>query len=389
MSLILTRSPFLIDRGLFDIGAILTLEIGSFDNANGGFLIEKTYTINFRNSKYVDIAQFIRDYLGYDKGNLNVVRYVRTTLSGLQSGQEVQNIINEYYASDGYLYSTDDYNTDSAEELKKNAWYAGCSDVVYKLDDADLQLPFFQPMPNMISGELTYESIDLTFYNKGKLVKNVDLLSEFTQGDSNVSNTKYSTSDTGAKSYKDRAEKGGYVLEETPCLKSYFDSAKIEEFDKIVITSGSGYSKVLKVETVSECKYSPYKVTFLNKYGVFEDLWFFKRSKKSMNVDKEEFRLNSLDRYQYGDAIKTISNFNVNGKEKIALNSGFVDERMNECFKQLLLSEYITLYDFKENKEYNVNLGTSEMSFKDHLADKLINYEVEFEFAHEIINNIG
>ena len=84
-----------------------------------------------------------------------------------------------------------------------------------------------------------------------------------------------------------------------------------------------------------------------------------------------------------------MSHFNVNGKEKIVLNSGFVEEEMNEAFRQLLLSEEVTLYDYKENKTYNVNLGTSELQYKQHINDKLINYTIEFEFAHEVINNVG
>ena len=93
--------------------------------------------------------------------------------------------------------------------------------------------------------------------------------------------------------------------------------------------------------------------------------------------------------YSSGDGIKTMNDFNVNGKEKITLNSGFVDEEMNEAFRQLLLSEEVTLYYYKENKTYNVNLGTSELQYKQHVNEKLINYTIEFEFAHEVINNVG
>ena len=189
-------------------------------------------------------------------------------------------------------------------------------------------------------------------------------------------------------SYRERIETQDGILEESICLSNFLDDFKTEDYDEILISSDYGVHQV-KVKTIEVCKHKPYKATFVNRYGIEEDLWFFKRSDTSLSVDKENFRGNSIGRYSAGDGVKTMSHFNVNGKEKIVLNSGFVEEEMNEAFRQLLLSEEVTLYDYKENKTYNVNLGTSELQYKQHINDKLINYTIEFEFAHEVINNVG
>ena len=62
---------------------------------------------------------------------------------------------------------------------------------------------------------------------------------------------------------------------------------------------------------------------------------------------------------------------------------------MNESFRQLMLSEDVELYDFDTKETYSVNIITSDLTFKTHLNDKVINYEIEVEFAHEVINNVG
>jgi hypothetical protein len=87
--------------------------------------------------------------------------------------------------------------------------------------------------------------------------------------------------------------------------------------------------------------------------------------------------------------VKTYNHFNVNGRETLVMNSDWVDERMNESFKQMMLSENLELYDFDEKKTYNINVVSDELQFKTHVNDKLINYEITVEFAHEVINNVG
>lgn len=403
MSLILTRSPYFVSREDLDADATVALEIGNTIDG-GDFEIEKTYNLAFRNAYLIDISPLIRDYLGgsyywltdkYTERSDERTKYVRITLSGDKNGVAQSDIVTESYVSDGYLYSTDDYNKDFSNELQAKSYYAGSSNIIYKLDDSSIRIPLINTVNDLISGSYSLsEKVTAVFYNKGVQVgeQSIFLDNEFSYGGysyihSNGEGSMYS--DTGYKSYKERVDSDSGVYEESNCLDKFLKCFKIEDFDRILLSNSSGNVFEIIVKTIEENKYNPYRITFLNRYGIEEDLWFFKRSDTSISVNKENFRGNSIGRYSAGDGVKTMSHFNVNGKEKIVLNSGFVEEEMNEAFRQLLLSEEVTLYDYKENKTYNVNLGTSELQYKQHINDKLINYTIEFEFAHEVINNVG
>ena len=72
------------------------------------------------------------------------------------------------------------------------------------------------------------------------------------------------------------------------------------------------------------------------------------------------------------------------GKESLELNSGFYPESYNEVFKQLMLSEETWInYD---NKTLPVIIKTSSIKYKTQLDDKLINYNIEVDFAFDKIN---
>lgn len=403
MSLILTRSPYFVSREDLDNDATIKLEIGVTIDG-GDFEIEKTYNLAFRNSYLVDICPLIRDYLGnqykwstdvYRRKNDDRTKYVRITVSGSKNGTPQSDRITESYVSDGYLYSTDEFNKDFSSELQSKSYYAGSTDIIYKLEDASIRFPLVNTVNDLISGSYSLsERIDCTFFLNNEKVgyKRLTLDNEFSYG-----GYSYVVFEGGSLQYSDnppmsflaRVEYDGGVLENNKCLDKFFCEFSISNFDKIQLSNANGDVFFIEVKNIEERKHKPYKVIFLNRFGVTEDLWFFKRSDASININKETFRGNSIGMYASGNGIKTMNNFNVNGKEKITLNSGFVDERMNESFRQLLLSEEVILYDYKENKTYNVNLGTSELQYKQHINEKLINYTIEFEFAHEVINNVG
>ena len=401
MALIFTRSPYFISRGSLDDDASLTLEIGYFGGA--GFGVDKTYAFNYRNSYLLDISPFIDDYLsdtfswltsGYqsDRG-ITYTKYIRTTLSGEIGGVPQSDVVNEYFASKGYLYSTDEYNEDLTQKLVDNCYYAGSSDVIYRLGDAQLRFPVMSTDQTLIAGD-TGRSVTVAYKKNGEVVK-----TETEIFPSNTSNSYTFFEEYIAfgiyDSYQRRVIGFGGVVEDTKCLQDFFDEFEIYDYDELII-SANGKAKIIKVNTVSECKHKPYRVTFLNRYGAEEDLWFFKRSDVSMSLEKESFRPSSVGRYNASGsflpnvpAVKTQSDFNINARESIRLNTDWVDEKLNESVKQMMLSDYIRLWDFEENKSYHVNVKSSDLRFKTHVNDKLINYEIEFDFAHEVINNVG
>ena len=132
-----------------------------------------------------------------------------------------------------------------------------------------------------------------------------------------------------------------------------------------------------------ECRYIPIDIYFQNKEGAQQVLTFFKAQTESLSVTSEEFQASrgqaNLGNHQY---IK----YNVQGRQKLKVNSGFVNEEMNETFKQLFLSQRVWKY---ENGIFTpLNLSSKSFEYKTRQKDRLINYELDFEFAFNEINNI-
>ena len=131
-----------------------------------------------------------------------------------------------------------------------------------------------------------------------------------------------------------------------------------------------------------ECRYTPKDIVFQNKEGAMQVLTFFKASKDSISVTNEVFE---SDRGQPSDGNHQFVKYNVNSKSKFTVNSGFVDEDLNDTFKQLLISERVWLYDGIFTP---LNVSNKQLEYKTRQNDRLINYEIEFEFAFNDINNV-
>ena len=68
------------------------------------------------------------------------------------------------------------------------------------------------------------------------------------------------------------------------------------------------------------------------------------------------------------------------------LNTGYVDENQFETIKQLMLSEQV--WAKIGTTVYPVNVNTSSLTKKTKVNDKLVNYQLEFEFAYDVINSV-
>ena len=139
---------------------------------------------------------------------------------------------------------------------------------------------------------------------------------------------------------------------------------------------------------VQECKYPTNKLIFKNKLGVEEDLWFFKKSTHNISTKRESYRANTLPNYLTGGLSQhSHASYNVNGKKTMTLNTGFIPESFKENIKQLMLSEKVWI--MVGDDKLPITIKDSDMELKTSINEKLINYEIEIEFAYDIINNIG
>lgn len=142
-------------------------------------------------------------------------------------------------------------------------------------------------------------------------------------------------------------------------------------------------SQVITLIIEKECRYTPIDVLFQNKEGVTMVLPFFKKRTDSLDVTSEEFE---SDRGQPLDGFHQYTTYNVQGRSKFSVNSGFVDEAMNDVFRQLLLSERIWI--FENNVIIPINIDSKSIEYKTRANDRLINYNINFKYSYNQINNI-
>ena len=143
----------------------------------------------------------------------------------------------------------------------------------------------------------------------------------------------------------------------------------------------------ITINRVCEPKYDPIKITFVNKFGALQDLWFFKKRVETLNVSRELFNRNIISTTgSYSTFKHTKSTLSVMANERFNANTGFMDESMNEPMKQMLLSDHV--WATINSLTTPIVVTSSELTYKNSLNDKLINYTIEFEYAYDTINNI-
>lgn len=181
------------------------------------------------------------------------------------------------------------------------------------------------------------------------------------------------------------------------------DSTNTEEipFDanRITYTDSSGVSRSIDIKCIDDCKYDGQKVSFINKFGVMQDMWFFAKRTDSMSSKRESYRSTKLD-------ISSIASYKVSdhensylenqGKERFTMNTGFIHESYGEVIKELLVSEYVYMYDINRfspsggysNLAVPVSIASSNVDIKTRLNDKLIEYTLEFEADSDFIQSV-
>ncbi len=152
-------------------------------------------------------------------------------------------------------------------------------------------------------------------------------------------------------------------------------------------TSVSASGNNVTIERICDNKHTPLKLTFLNKFGAYQDMWFDKKSVESMTASEERYKASTIN----GLGIYNISNhtnkiLSKNGSESVTINTGFVDEQMYYPLKEMILSEAVWVT--KDGQVLPINLNTSSLTHKTKLNDKLIQYTLDFTYSFDIINTI-
>lgn len=145
------------------------------------------------------------------------------------------------------------------------------------------------------------------------------------------------------------------------------------EYDDVTTT--------FEVMPICEPKYTPVQCQYINRFGGWQFLTFYKAQTNNIQTQGTTYKL-LPDAVNYNASRAQTKSFNINGNQSIRLNTGWVDESYNDLIQDLLLAETILLDNVP------VEIKTSQTDLKTSLKDRNINYEIEFEYAFSLINNV-
>jgi len=334
-------------------------------------------TIDSNDYVTFELAELIRDYIEiefdgeYDSQcvwvEISLTRYPLPNGGGSSLGGT--NI--ELIALDGYGYFHEGKNP----ELSRGLLMSNRS--IFRLNDSNVRIPVF-----------TEDTNSVAFYYQGTLKRTLTI-SDSTNTNGQIDYVTVSGSDN-TDTYEERVVADGGTLEVSGCLTDFLNTIDIGLVDEVWVATDAGVD-ILKINTVDECKYEPYKVTFVNKYGALQDLWFFKKSVETTDVTSEQFKASIFS--QADNTYKTYQHqqqsFMTQGKDRITMNTGYVNDDHNAVIEELLLSEQVW-YTKITDEELVVPVipRTKTVTYKTSVNDKLVNYTIEFENAFDKINNI-
>ena len=133
--------------------------------------------------------------------------------------------------------------------------------------------------------------------------------------------------------------------------------------------------------------FTPVKVTFVNKLGALQDLWFDKKSVRSYTSTSESFKRNIIGlNGDYNTTRHQTYSTNFSATESITLNTGFVDEGIDAVINEMILS--VGIWATIDGTIIPVTIKTKSQTRKTQLNDSLINYTIDFDFAFDSLNNI-
>lgn len=163
---------------------------------------------------------------------------------------------------------------------------------------------------------------------------------------------------------------------------------KVELYQDAALPSTPTLRYTILVEDLNCTKHESVKVTFYNRWGALQDLYFTGKTIESVNVTGEEYKANVIDfsTLTYNVAKHQYNQYDKQGKRSVQLSTGYVNEDYNAWIEELMLSEkvWITL----DGTLYPAKPKTSSQTFKTRLNDSLVAYTIDFDFAFDQIQNI-
>jgi hypothetical protein len=353
MSNILSKSPYIVSVGGTSVVGgkveVFIWKVGDTEPTLPQYTLSKLTPASNVNTVYFDVAPYVNEYITNKVYTINTatvdvytnvelytnVRIKRYTLIG-STYTLVDNVT--YYAFKGYLEQKDSINSDYGNYLLDQKTY------YYHYDSSKT----YTTLP---AGDLTL--FNLPDENLNFIYTNLKTLAT-------VTNT---IADGGWKT----------IYRVLPAYWS--DGNKLEIYNLITSSVVATYY----FKPISECKYSPVTLDFINKYGAWQREFLFKNSTDSINTESKSYKNFRAIPTTFNAQESLVTSFNTNGNETIKCNTGFVEEDFKGTIKQLLLSDRILI----NNRPATIT--TNQIELQKNINNKLINYALDFTFSNPII----
>jgi len=311
---------------------------GSYSDSDLRYTITKEKLTNDTNIIF-EVSELVRDYIDLTFNNDYISRTLWvTTIATLKDDANVvftygSPITNHYLALEGYGYFEDQINP----QLSTNALITTSN--IYLPDDTAGKIPIFaEGVGKYVIGSTTTQVTD--------------------DGNTNQ--------------------------------KIQYITVPANTTDNVVIygTDDATVVKTIVVNNVCEPKFTPYKITFVNRMGCYQDLWVFKKTTEKFAVSDETYKANTVSNssVSYNVYEGQERRYNANAKTSLTLNTGYVKEDFTSAIEELFLSEnsWIRI----NNQTLPIIMKTKSMTMKTGLNDRLIDYTLDIDFAFDKINNV-
>jgi hypothetical protein len=357
MSNIFVKSPYIIEvNEIGQTGSFIQLFIWNSNDTQPSlptYQLSKSIPSSTNTQTTYDISEYVREFIKhayfnnvYNQNNAATpyLEYCNVVVKRYKVVSGLKNLIDTttYKAFDGYGYYEDLYNPDLGNYLLDNnrTFY-------YNYDStANLTTDFLKR-----AGSITLDAIS------GYKIVRTNLAT--------LATTTY-TITTDA------------VIDTFRVNPSWLAVGnKVEIFNASDVLQWTGTFK-----PKTECRYEPVVVDFINKFGGWQREFFFKASNTTINVETSEYNLLQTNLVSYSKFEGQRRTFNTNGKESIKCNTDWVSEDYAETIKQLMLSDRILVND----RPAKMNTKSTEL-FKS-INTRMINYEMTFDIANDIINSV-
>lgn len=154
------------------------------------------------------------------------------------------------------------------------------------------------------------------------------------------------------------------------------------DYYDVILKNGAGATiSTVRYELTCEPKYTPYQVAFVNRYGVADFITFFKVSTEQGNFTADQY-----NRSIYQDGFTAAStqvakyqDFNVNSRNAITMNTGWVEEAYADVMEDILMSE--TVAALIDGSWVSISPQRDSIQYQKEVNQKMINYTMTFDVA--------